>query len=102
MTAEERVASLHARMDALREKRERRKTAALGASCAALAAGLVLLIFSEGTGGPGGTASLYSGATILSENAGGYVPLAVAAFIAGVIITVLCIRHGAKRHSIIK
>lgn len=98
MTAEERIASLHARMDALRERRERKKTAALGAGCGLLTVCLVLLIFGQGTAG-GGTANLYSGAVMLFENAGGYVLLAVAAFMVGVIVTVLCIRHREKHGS---
>ena len=61
MTAEERVYALHARMDALREKQERRKTAALGAGCGLLGACLILLIGSSGTA-RGGTAGPYSGA----------------------------------------
>ena len=99
MTGEERIAALHERMDALRGRRERRKTAALGVGCGVLAAGLMLLIFSESTGASGGTAGLYSGATMLFENAGGYVAAAVAAFMAGVIITVACIRTRMKRES---
>ena len=105
MTAEDRIASLHARMDALREKRERRKTAALGLGCGSLTACLILLIGNVGTGGsgggpaPGGTAGLYSGAAILFENAGVYVLLAVAAFMVGVVVTALCIRYRKKRES---
>ena len=96
MTAEERVASLHARMDALRERRERKKTAALGAGCGLLAACLILLIGNIGTGASGGTAGLYSGATMLFENAGGYVLLAVAAFMVGVIVTATLMRSRRK------
>ena len=98
MTAEERIASLHARMAALTERRERRKTAALGAGCAGLALCVVLLIFSEGAA-RGGTAGEYTGAMMLFENAGGYVLLSILAFMAGVIITVLCIRYRKKAES---
>lgn len=93
MTSEERIASLRARMDALREKKERQKTAWLGSGCAALAVCLILLICSAGKGGSGVTAGIYSGATMLFENAGGYVAVAVLAFMLGVVITVACIRH---------
>ena len=95
LTAEERVASLHMRMDALREKRERKKTAALGAGCGLLAACLILLVFDRDSTG-GGTANAYSGAVMLFESAGGYVLLAVAAFISGVVITALCFRYREK------
>lgn len=97
MTAGERVAALHLRMAALRERRERRKTAALGAGCAWLAACLLALIF--GGSHPVGTAGAYTGATMLFENAGGYVLAAVLAFMLGVIITVLCIRYRKKHES---
>ncbi len=99
MTSEERIASLHTRMDALWERRERRKTAGLGAGCGALAVCLIMMIVSEGRPSSGGTAGLYSGATMLFENAGGYVTAAIAAFMAGVIITVACIRFKTKHES---
>lgn len=97
MTAGERVAALHLRMAALRERRERRKTAALGAGCAGLTVCLAALIF--GGSHTGGTAGAYTGATMLFEDAGGYVLAAVLAFMLGVIVTVLCIRCRAKRNS---
>ena len=97
MTAGERVAALHLRMAALRERRERRKTAALGAGCAWLAACLTALIFSGSH--PGGTAGAYTGAAMLFEDAGGYVLSAVLAFMLGVIVTVVCIRYKSKHES---
>lgn len=98
MTAEERVAALRLRVAALREKRERRKTAALGAGCAVLAAGLALMVFSPSGGGPPeGAAGAYTGAALLYEHAGGYVLTAVAAFMAGVTVTALCARYRRKR-----
>ena len=91
MTSEERIASLHARMRGIRRKRERQKTAALGMACCALTVFMASMIMNDGAH-QGSTAGLYSGATMLFENAGGYVLAAVAAFMAGVVITVLCIR----------
>ena len=93
MTAEERVASLHCRVDALRRARERNRTTALGATCCVLAAGLVALLADDGMGHSGGTAGVYAGATILFEEAGGYVLAAVSAFMAGVVVTVTCLRR---------
>lgn len=93
LTAEERVASLHLRMESLRRRRERRKTRALGASCAGLTLCLLLLIFGEGAAHPGGAAGMYSGAMMLFENAGGYVLTAVVAFAVGTLVTILCIKH---------
>ena len=92
MTTEERVRSLHAKMDALRLTRERRKTGFVGAVGVLLAICLILLIFIVGGIHPGGTANLYSGATMLFADVGGYVLVAIIAFTAAVIITVLCIR----------
>ena len=86
MTAEDRVRTLHTRMDALGRMRERRKTVLAGAASAALALCLVCLIFDGGAAHGGGAAGLYSGA-MLFENAGGYVLAAIAAFMAGVVIT---------------
>ena len=97
MTAEERIEALHRRMAALSVKRERRKTAALTAGCAALAACLIMLIFGESH--ECGVAGAYTGATLLFEDAGGYVLAAVLAFFAGVIVTALCVRYRAKRGS---
>ena len=97
MTAGERVTALHLRMAALRERRERRKTGALGAGCAGLTVCLAALIF--GGSHAGGTAGAYTGAAMLFENAGGYVLAAVLAFMLGVIITVLCIRYRKKHES---
>ena len=97
MTAEERVTALHLRMTALRQRKERRKTGALGAGCAGLTACLMTLIFSERQ--MGGTAGTYTGAAMLFEDAGGYVLSAVLAFMLGVIITVLCFRIRTKRES---
>ena len=90
-TRQERIVSLHMRMKALREQQEKRKTAALGLSCAGLAACLLALVFG-GTTAPAGMAGQYSGATMAFENAGPYVLTAVGAFMIGVIITVICIR----------
>lgn len=81
-------------------RRRRRLTAALYFLCAVLAAGLYLsLARGPGSGlapGRGLVPGLY-GATLLSEEAGGYVLMGVLAFAAGVALTVLCIRHREKR-----
>ena len=98
-TPEERVLALHARMDALRRARERRKTGILGMGSALLALCLLLVIGAAGAVHPGGTAGLYSGAVMLFENAGGYVLVAVLAFMAGVVITVALLRRRFKEQN---
>ena len=92
MTPEERVPAVHARMDALYRARERRKTGILGTGSALLTVCLLLVIGAAGAVHPGGTAGVYSGATMLFENAGGYVLVAVLAFMAGVVITVVLLK----------
>lgn len=96
MTAQERVASLHTRMEALHRTQERRKTIALGAVCHGLAICLLMLVFS-GAAHPAGTAGLYSGSVLMFENAGGYVLAAVVAFIAGVAITAAIIWNRERK-----
>ncbi len=96
MTNEERVRSLHNRMDALRRAKERRKTGAIGAAGTVLTVCLVLLVFGSGKLHPGGAAGLYSGATMLFEGAGAYVLIAIIAFTAGVIVTAAIMRKLKK------
>ena len=96
MTAEERVAALHARMDALRRVRERRKTGAIGVASLVLTICLILLVVSGGGQHPGGAAGLYSGATMLFEDAGSYVLIAIIAFMIGVVVTAALMRNRKK------
>ena len=93
---EERVLAVRARMDALRRARERRKTGILGMGSALLALCLLLVIGAAGAVHPGGTAGLYSGAIMLFENAGGYVLVAVLAFMSGGVITAALLRKRYK------
>lgn len=99
MTADERIRSLHARMAALQRKRELRKTAIIGTTCAALTLCLIFMIFSGGGMYLGGVAGLYSGATMLFEGAGAYVLVAIIAFMAGVIVTVVIQRHKRREQN---
>ncbi len=91
MTADEKVVSLHKRMQTRRRRRERRITSALAAACVGLTLCLGALVFG-GAAHTGGTAGLYSGATILFSGSGAYVLTAVPAFFAGVVITAICFR----------
>ena len=96
MTAEEKVSSLHKRMNTMRRKKEHQKTSAIGALNIGLSACLLFLLFRKGTAQFGGPAGMYSGSTLLFEGAGGYVLVAVIAFTAAVITTVLCMRYQNK------
>ena len=102
MTAEEKVAILHARMKIRQRRREKQILAALSTASTGLFLCLILLIFGSESAHYAGTAGVYSGAMMLFGGAGSYVLTAIIAFMAGVIITVLCIRYrrriGAKNH----
>ena len=95
-TPEERIRALHARMEELTRARERRKTGFLGAGGVLLALCLVLVISAAGMPHLGGTATMYGGATLLYENAGGYVLVAVLAFTAGAVITAMLMKKHFK------
>ena len=102
MTAEERVRSLHMRMDAMQREQEHRKTKYCGIGSTVLFVYLLVLVFGGGTAYPGGIAGLYSGTTMLFENAGAYVLAAVIAFMAGVFVTVCLLRSREKSEKIEK
>ncbi len=97
-TAEERIASLHTRMVNRRRWRERRTTNRLYAACMALALCLTALVF-DGAAHPGGTAGVYTGATMLFTGAGPYVLTAVVAFMLGVAVTALLKRKQNKQRT---
>ena len=90
--SQELVSSLHRKMLRRRRNREKRLTSAIGAVCGLLTLCLAALVFGGGTHSVG-TAGVYSGATMLFEDAGGYVLTALAAFMAGVIVTVILLRR---------
>jgi hypothetical protein len=94
-TAEERVASLHVKMERRKRLREQRRTGLIGGSCVVLSLCLAVCIFAGGTHN-GGTAGMYSGATMLFEGSGGYVLVAVIAFMAGAAVAMLLIRQKGK------
>lgn len=92
-TEEERIAALHARMNARRRKREQRKTAGLSAACVGLTVCLTALIFHGNCTHFSGAEGLYTGSMMLFGDAGAYVLTAVLAFMMGAAVTVLIIRR---------
>ncbi len=94
-TAEERLASLHAKMDGRRRLRERRRTGLIGACSVVLSLCLVTCIFVGGAHN-GGAAGIFSGSTMLFEGSGGYVLVAIIAFMLGAAIAILLIRQKGK------
>jgi len=96
MTNEDRIRVLHTRVAAMRRARERRKTGAIGAASAALTMCLLFIILGDREISPGGMAGLYCGSSMLFEGAGPYVLIAIIAFMAGVVITVLLKRQQGR------
>lgn len=90
-----RVAMVTRRVTMLHRKRENRLAAMLSMLCLMLTGGLIGAIGAFGDQGQGYVSGLY-GATMLFEDAGGYVLVGVITFAAAVAITVLCIRHREK------
>ena len=72
--------------------KERRVNRALGAGSLALLGIIIAVISREQVLYGGTSAGTYTGSTFVLQNAGSYVLLALAAFMLGVVITVLCIR----------
>ena len=97
MTNEERVQSLHTRMDAMRRVQERRKTGAIGAASSVLTICLILLVFSSGGLHTGGAVGLYSGTAMLFEGVGAYVLVAIFSFMVGA-VTVVVIQEREKHY----
>jgi hypothetical protein len=97
MTKEEKISALHRRMKTRVKRRERAKTAALGASCACMTLCLAVMVFGCDPAHTGGPAGMFSGATMLFEHAGVYVLTAICAFFAGTAVTLICIRNQRKR-----
>ncbi|MBQ8075643.1 MAG: hypothetical protein IJ237_06625 [Oscillospiraceae bacterium] len=91
-TEQELIAALHIRVEALRRKRERQKIVTLGALSTLLMCCLLVMVFA-GSAHSVETAGLYAGASLLHEDAGGYVLTAVVSFMTGVVITVILIRY---------
>ena len=86
---EERLQLLHKRSKKLREEKDKKILLLYGTICSVLLVALFSVTM-ELKGQPSGTAyGLFTGSSLLSETAGGYVMVAVTAFMLGVIITVM-------------
>jgi len=97
---EEALAEVRKREEKLREKRFRRQMPLLSGAGLAFAAALTVVLFSFHNESQGGvTAGMDYGTMLLNDGIGVYVLIAAAAFMAGVVITVLCLRY-RRRHQI--
>ena len=86
-TYEERVRLLHHRAYELQKNRLRMQLTAWSAVSCCLGLCLFVMMLFAGGMNPLTAEGSYAGASLLSDSAGGYVLVAVAAFMAGVIIT---------------
>ena len=86
-TGEERIARLHLRAERLERQREKRRLGLFGGASAALMLLLVSAVVLAGGDLRGTEPGSLAGSSLLEEGAGGYVLVAVAAFLLGVILT---------------
>ena len=98
MQAGKRVEILHKKMYDRQRKKERRKTSAIGAGSMILTLCLFFMLFKDGMIHSGGPSGLYCGSTMMFEEAGPYILLAVGAFMAGVVFTVILKRYRRKKN----
>ena len=91
-TAEQRIAALHKRTEEINRRREKDSLFLTAACSCILMAVLIPLAAALGGYTPEGTGDAFTGASLLNESAGGYILAALAAFMAGVIITVICVK----------
>ena len=94
---EERIALLHARAEQLQNKKDRQERILLGTVTAVLTVICCFLVAGLGGISHAVKSSGAYGASLLSENAGGYVFTALFAFMLGVAITVFCIKMKNNR-----
>ena len=87
-TNEEMVLAVHERMKTLQQKREKRKIAVTGGTCAALGALIVGLVARFGGLQHAVIPAEYSGASLVADDIGGYVLVGIGAFMAGAAVTV--------------
>ena len=90
-STEERLALLHRRVRELQRRRDKALLVLQGSGSAGLMTALIVMVRSYS--GNAEMASLYAGATLFDENTGGYVLVAVIAFMTGTLLTAFLIRH---------
>ena len=98
-TLDERVRRVRGRQRALERRRTRRKAAGLLLICAALTASLVSLIGSQTTMHQTAGSTELTASSLLESSAGGYVLVAILAFMAGVAIAVASIQRRKNRNN---
>lgn len=90
-----RVREIHRRVRAKQQRTERRVRSCLTTMSLLLLAGVTALVRSMQTPGVSTVAHSYS-TVLLRDGAGAYILVGIAAFVLGVIVTVLCVRYREK------
>ena len=92
-TDAERIEQLHLRAAELRRQRNRKQLTVFGSASIFLTAVLLAVVHQMLGLSVSITGDPYTGSSLLSESAGGYVLAAVIAFIVGVVITAVIFRY---------
>ncbi len=92
-TTEERIRFLHERAANLRRQREKRLIKTLGGLSACLCVCLTVCVVRLTGMAHSAGADGFTGSSLLSESAGGYVLVAVVSFALAVLVTVLCLKN---------
>ena len=93
---EERIQRLHERAEQLRVRRERRITAMAAFACLVLFAAILGIVHQISGEISDVAGNAYTGASLLSSEAGAYILVAVIAFMLGVVITVIVRKYNKK------
>ena len=97
-TADERITMLHKRAAELERQKRKIQMAVWGSVSACLSCFLFIMVWQAGSMSCPVTSSPYMGSSMLGENVGAYVLVAVAAFIVGVVITVILRKYRNRDH----
>ena len=89
LTTDEALQEVLKKSETIRKKREKRKVQLLSGAVALLFAGLILTISQYAGGGAAQSTETSYGAFLLSAEVGGYILVALIAFAAGVILTMI-------------
>lgn len=91
-----RAREIHRRVREKRRWRERRIRSGLTGTSLCLFAGIILLLKGVQTPGVSAVVGSYS-AVLLRDGAGAYILVGIAAFVLGVVVTMLCIRYKMQK-----
>ena len=90
---EEKLLLLHNRAEKLERQREKRLLSLTGGFASVMALILIICVMNFSNLSHSLQETSFSGASLLNESIGGYVIVAIAAFVAASILTVFCLRR---------